>query len=547
MNRRNHLLNRLLLACVTASLSLSVIAAPKQMDMRVDNRSMDREALKAERKALHQWLVSERVAAAKGTPLVVDATSDELDAVDNAPKQSPEIVGFSQDIEVDVEFRNVNLSRLRHKTQGLEEGMLEATPDGGYVYTIELSSPGATGLRVQFAGFNMPTGAAMFLYTEEGQVFGPYTGRGPLRNGSFESHTLAGDSITLQVRQTGQASERAMRQTRFKIIGLGHIRPRFMAGECGYNADCVVNAACDSDPAVSDAEKAVAHMLFRSGGSYYICSGGLIEDNDTSNNLPLFLTANHCISKGREANSLENFFQFASTGCNTSLCEASYDSLRDSLGRTMGASIESTGRAADYTLLRLSETAPGGSAFLGWNENPVAFSNGLDLYRISHPQGAPQSFSKHEVDTGAGTCQSWPRGDRIYSRDVIGATEGGSSGSPVVNGAGQIVGQLSGACGTNLNDNCDTQNNATVDGAFAAYFGEVEQFLDPSGGGGCTITEPTEVSCTDGQDNDCDGDTDGADSDCGTGGGLPKGFPCISNSDCASNSCKGKPGSKTCK
>ena len=129
---------------------------------------------------------------------------------------------------------------------------------------------------------------------------------------------------------------------------------------------------------------------------------------------------------------------------------------------------------------------------------------------------------------------------------MVGATEGGSSGSPVVNSSGQIVGQLSGACGTNLNDNCDAVNNATVDGAFAAYFGDVEQFLDPGNGGGCTVTESPETSCFDGQDNDCDGDVDGDDSDCGTGG-LPKGAACIANSDCASNKCKGKVGSMTCK
>ena len=547
MIRRNHLLTKFILACSTAILSFSVMAGPKQMDMRVDTRSVDREALKAERKAYHQWLASERVAAAKGNPLVVKAGADELDAVDNAPKQTPEIVGFSQALTVDVEFGNINLSRLPGRALSLEYGALKATDDGGYVYTTELSSPGAVALRVQFAGFNMPTGAALFLYTQEGQVFGPYSGRGPMGNGKFESNTLAGDSITLQVRQTGKASERAMRETRFKIVGLGHIRPRFMAGECGYNADCVVNAACSSDSAVSDAEKAVAHMLFRSGGSYYICSGGLINDNDNSNSLPLFLTANHCISKGREANSLENFFQFASAVCNdTSLCTASYDSLRSNFERTLGASIVSTGRAADYTLLRLSEAAPPGSAFLGWNATPVAYNNGDHLYRISHPQGAPQSFSEHVVDTDAGTCSAWPRGDRIYSRDEVGATEGGSSGSPVVNSSGEIVGQLSGACGTNLNDTCDTINNATVDGAFAAYFGAIEQFLDPGNGGSCTATESPEVSCTDSQDNDCDGDTDAADSDCLTGG-LPRGEACQVNSECASNSCKGKPGSKTCK
>jgi hypothetical protein len=170
------------------------------------------------------------------------------------------------------------------------------------------------------------------------------------------------------------------------------------------------------------------------------------------------------------------------------------------------------------------------------------------LYRVSHPGGAPQSYSEHRVSTTAGTCQAWPRGDRIYSKDVSGATEGGSSGSPVLNGAGQIVGQLSGACGTNVNDVCDSTSNATVDGAFANYFSAVEPFLNPGGGPGCTPDEPgTELSCNDGQDNDCDTFTDGADSDCATGGGGLPGSSCFTGSDCASGQCtKGNPATRVC-
>ena len=130
MIRRNHLLTRLSLVCFTACLSLSAIAAPKQMDMRVDTRSFDGEAFKAERKAFHQWLVSERVAAARGNPLVVEASADEFDAVDNAPSQNPEIVGFSQDVTVDIGFHNIQLSRLRGKAHSLDFGALEATADG---------------------------------------------------------------------------------------------------------------------------------------------------------------------------------------------------------------------------------------------------------------------------------------------------------------------------------------------------------------------------------------------------------------------------------
>jgi len=80
-------------------------------------------------------------------------------------------------------------------------------------------------------------------------------------------------------------------------------------------------------------------------------------------------------------------------------------------------------------------------------------------------------------------------------------------------------------------------------------------FGGPScGGATCTPTESSEVTCDDGQDNDCDLAIDCADSDCAGdpacgGGGCTLGQPgdsCTVNGDCCSNKCKGPPGGKTC-
>ena len=51
------------------------------------------------------------------------------------------------------------------------------------------------------------------------------------------------------------------------------------------------------------------------------------------------------------------------------------------------------------------------------------------------------------------------------------------------------------------------------------------------GGGGCTVTEPQETSCSDGVDNDCDGAVDGADPDCGGTGTSEKGPRCADGLD----------------
>ncbi|MHC4838191.1 MAG: trypsin-like peptidase domain-containing protein, partial [Planctomycetota bacterium] len=223
--------------------------------------------------------------------------------------------------------------------------------------------------------------------------------------------------------------------------------------------------------------------------------------------------------------------------CNTSNCPG------PGSPSTSGASILSTDSEADYTFMELDGPLPQGVYFMPWDDAPVANSDGTALHRVSHPSGEPQAYSTHDVDTSRTTCRSWPRGPWIYSTDTYGATEGGSSGSPVTNAAGDVVGQLSGACGFNTGDECDSVNNATVDGAFAHYYPAIEQWLDPTG---CT---PSPEVCDNGIDDDCDGQVDCDDDNCSaalncgdTGGGGcgpgAKGDPCSSNDDCASCNCK---------
>ncbi len=244
---------------------------------------------------------------------------------------------------------------------------------------------------------------------------------------------------------------------------------------CSFNASCVLDATCYSNTAINGAKDGVAHMQFVSGLYVYICSGGLLNDTVTATFEPYFLTANHCISTASEASSLECYWQFKTSTCGG----ACYNPV-GAVPRTLGADILRTSATSDYCFLKLRQNPPSGSTFLGWTSAAVAFSNGTTLYRVSHPQGAPQAYSRHQVSTSKGTCGAWPRGNWIYSQDMEGATEGGSSGSPVLNSSGQVVGQLSGGCGYNLNDVCDSVSNATVDGAFAAYYSQVSQWLDPS-------------------------------------------------------------------
>lgn len=520
----------LLLAIVPAAGAAEFVA---EKAMELPDAPFDRAEHFAKMTALQASLNRTAVQLAFSSPLEVRVAPERLAGVRQQTTGAQKMrVGVVTDLAIPMLFpRGTATPRGArfHDTLGaLREGA-----GGELEWTGVIRSPGASAVRIGFSDFDLPEGAELYVFSDNGMAFGPYTGRGPNGTGEFWTNSIAGEEIALELR-AGAAGV-----PRFTISAVGHLtesfaianalapRPEAAQPNCSFNASCVVGANCvATDSAVNTAKDAVAHMLFASGGYLYICSGGLVADSDSGTNIPYFITANHCISRASEASSLETFFFY------TASCGSCPD---PGTANTTGAAIVATNsRTSDYTLLRLSQNAPSGAAFLGWSSTEIAYSNGAHLYRISHPKGAPQSYSAHDVDTSKGVCRSWPRGKWIYSRDVLGATEGGSSGSPVVNASGQFVGQLSGGCGTNVNDNCDSVKNATVDGAFAAYYSEVAAFLGAGGGGGGCVDADGDGFCAsqgdcndnnsaiypgandtkgkpgrDGVDNDCDGVIDG--------------------------------------
>lgn len=502
-----------------------LLAAPAVKTLERPIAPFDRAAHFEKMFALQEQLRGETIELAASVPLEVTFTPEDLRVVKDAVAQQRKMmVGVVRELGIDMNFPRAAMTRDRAE---LHEsfGAVRARTDGSFLWEGVIRSPQASALRVHLTGFDLPAGSALYVYTTEGMAFGPYTGKGPNGTGDFWTNTVRGSELVLRLNGGVEGSPR------FEVSGLGHLTSEFAIADslmrrvsanqanCSFNASCVVGANCvPNDGAVNDAKNAVAHILFASGAYLYICSGGLVADSDTSSSIPYFITANHCISRGSEASSLETFFFY----------DAACGSCPDpGAASTTGSSIVSTNRSSDYSLLLLSQNAPSGAAYLGWSSAEIAFTNGAHLYRISHPKGAPQSYSTHDVDTSKGVCRSWPRGGWIYSRDIIGSTEGGSSGSPVVNAAGQLVGQLSGGCGTNVNDVCDDARNATVDGAFAAYYSNVSGWLGSGGGGGCVDADNDGVCASEGDCNDNDpnvypgaNDTkgkrgrDGVDNDC---------------------------------
>jgi hypothetical protein len=134
----------------------------------------------------------------------------------------------------------------------------------------------------------------------------------------------------------------------------------------------------------------------------------------------------------------------------------------------------------------------------------VSRSGGTAIYRVSYPapdSGVwPQYYSRHTISSvpTPGSCRGYAQGNFIYSKDALGGVAEGSSGAPVLLADGRIVGQLLGACGGNVSDDCDSVSNSTVDGAFAVSYPQISQWLNPSGGGPSTCAPNAATLCLNG-------------------------------------------------
>ncbi len=420
-------------------------------------------------------------------PVQIEVNDDDLlqlETIPAADEPTPLRIGLVKPVVPQAHVAGLDPDQGLKNRRGLAGGEIRVLDDGTYSWARTIASPGAGGIRVHLRGVDLPEGAQLYFFSEAGEIYGPYVGAGLNGNGEMWTDTLFADTGVLMIYA---ATKEDLSGSSFTITDIGHILPRFVTEvtqtashetfpcPSAGNPSCVLDATCtNSGPAVP-AKLGTAKMEWIAGQYIYTCTGGLIADNNPLQD-NYFLTANHCLSTNTVAATVQFYWQFATSSCNGT-CPHPLINNTGWTPKTSGSVVRKTNKKGDYTLLQLNGPPPAGSVFLGWTSANVGF--GVPLYRISNPNFGPQVYSDGNTFNYGFTCIGWPLTQRIYSKGVNGATDGGSSGSPVLNGSSQIVGQLSGACGTNLNDNCDHNSNATVDGRFSYYYSAVQPFINP--------------------------------------------------------------------
>jgi uncharacterized protein (TIGR03437 family) len=373
-------------------------------------------------------------------------------------------------------------------------------PDGRIVWRTAIQSPGARGLRLHFQNFASDQ-QSMWIYPqgeshEAPSILGPFDQRGPNGDGEFWTGTIFGDTAVIEIESTSLTEPPAISPdkvahlygdstTAIAPVAEGRTaRPAFQliprAGTTPPAATAINAAACEVDstcyPQYNPLASATLHFQFQTeDGFTYVCSGAMINTRSSSRR-PYVATANHCISSDSQARSVEAFFSYASRTCDAKPVFRE-DAFRVSGARYMAGGGWSNG---DFALLLLNSAPPTGTAFLGWNAADMPFNT--SFVGLHYPRGSWRRIaigSRRPDENARIEGQLAPAQSYYQMAYSLGLTESGSSGSPILNEAGQIYGTLSyGPVPPSGRTICDFNVQTAAYGRFSSAIAAYRPFLD---------------------------------------------------------------------
>jgi PKD repeat protein len=290
------------------------------------------------------------------------------------------------------------------------------------------------------------------------------------------------------------------------------------AGEAGvHKADnCEIDVACTPESnGWGEQIDAAVHYTFSQGGGTYVCSASMIN-NTAADCTPYILSAWHCgePTAGSNISSWVWYWNYQKTTCSPGGANGSNPSkgtdtmtggtVRASSGNGTLNNPPGTNQVAgaDFYLVELSSEPPSSynAYYAGWNRANTASPSGICVH---HPAGSAKKISTYTSSLFSTTYNGGAGGAHwgvtwSATANGHGVTEGGSSGSPIFDNNGRIVGQLSG--GSSF---CTATGSSDLYGKFytdwdqcgSSANAQLAPWLDP-GGTGAVILDGTYQPCT---------------------------------------------------
>lgn len=410
-----------------------------------------------------------------GTPYTFSHTTSFLD------KSSATVTLQSPDMNVVAAEDVINDSR-QHYRVGLNlpvnlktnnSGKWQNLPNGGRVWRLVIHSDNAMALGLYYNNFYIPNGGQVFIYNEtKDHVIGSFTAANNVQDQIRATQMIEGETLIMEYYEApGTIGLPAIeikevvyfyRGVEDFVNGIAIARDGVAKYGLEKAESCQVDVACTPESnGWSTQIDATVFYTFSSGGGTAMCSASMIN-NTAQDCTPYIISAWHCgePNAGTNISSTVWYWNYQKTSCSP----GTGNSTNPSPGTetmTGGTVVASSGNGtlnnppgtnqlagSDFYLVELSSQPPASyNAFYeGWNRANTGSPSGVGIH---HPAGSAKKISTYTSTLSSTTYNGGASNAHWLvtwsaTTNGHGVTEGGSSGSPIFDNNGRLVGQLSG-------------------------------------------------------------------------------------------------------
>lgn len=424
---------------------------------------------------------SERNALKKNITTRVVAPLADIDELKKEDSQIPSIgypqrIGTSIPAEIDL----------------YEDGVKSELENGDQIIRYTIEAKDAAELIVYYNDFYIPQGGKLFIYgKDKSQVIGAFTHNTNPSTGQYATEAIHGNQLTLE----------------YVVSKTSEETPRIKIGEVGYlyydpyldydSEPCMIDINCPEGANWQTQKRGVTYLITRDSRYIYRCSGALVN-NTAKDKKPYILSAFHCLPPSNPI--YAQFLVYFNYENDT--CGSERTTTPNSLTGMSLAAISPLVDGSDGLLLLLNANVPDEwkPYYNGWDVSGTIPESGVVIH---HPNGDVKKITTYskkptisgniafeDEDGSTAANSAW----RVtYSSSI---TQGGSSGSPIFNQKGLIVGTLSGGSTTcakptdfdyygRLYFHWDKFNTSKGDPTKFKY--HFKEFLDPTGSGALSL------------------------------------------------------------